>query len=71
MAKKVKRLAWSSEDVRSPKSFAKARMSGPQIAQKLKRTPRAVSQKAFASAASFLSPTTNGLTIRPDINWTS
>jgi hypothetical protein len=41
MAKKVKRLAWSSEDVRSLKSFAKARMSGPQIAQKLKRTPRA------------------------------
>jgi hypothetical protein len=43
MAKKAKRRtirAWSSEDVRSLRGFAKARMSGPQIAKKLKRTPR-------------------------------
>jgi hypothetical protein len=32
MAKKVKRREWSSEDVRSLRGFAKARMSGPQIA---------------------------------------
>jgi hypothetical protein len=42
MAKQMKRRtirAWSKEDVRSLKNFAKARMSGPQIAKKLKRTP--------------------------------
>jgi hypothetical protein len=42
MAKKIKRRtirAWSKKDVRSLKSFAKARMSGPQIAKKLERTP--------------------------------
>jgi hypothetical protein len=40
MVKKAKRRtvrAWSSEDVRSLRSLAKARMSGPQIAKKLKR----------------------------------
>jgi hypothetical protein len=55
MAKKVKRREWSSEDVRSLKSFAKARMSGPQIAKKLKRTPGAVSQKAFSLGVRFRS----------------
>jgi hypothetical protein len=35
----VKRREWSKEDVRGLKTFAKARMSGPQIAKKLKRTP--------------------------------
>jgi hypothetical protein len=55
MAKKVKRLAWSSEDVRSLKGFAKARMSGPQIAKKLERTPGAVAQKAFALGVRFRS----------------
>jgi hypothetical protein len=58
MAKKVKRRtirAWSSEDVRSLKNFAKARMSGPRIAKKLKRTPGAVSQKAFSLGVRFRS----------------
>jgi hypothetical protein len=58
MAKKVKRRtirAWSSEDVRSLKSLAKARMSGPQIAIKLKRTPGSVSQKAFSLGVRFRS----------------
>jgi hypothetical protein len=58
MARKVKRRArraWSSEDVRNLKSFAKAQMSGPQIAKKLKRTPGAVSQKAFALSVRFRS----------------
>jgi hypothetical protein len=58
MAKKVKRRttrAWSSEDVRSLRSFAKARISGPQIAKKLKRTPGAVSQKAFSLGVRFRS----------------
>jgi hypothetical protein len=58
MAKKAKRRtvrAWSSEDVRSLRSFAKARMSGPRIAKKLKRTPGAVNQKAFALSVRFRS----------------
>ena len=58
MATKAKRRmhhAWSGEDVRSLKSFAKARMSGRQIAKKLKRTPGAVSQKAFALGVRFQS----------------
>lgn len=58
MAKKVKRRTirtWSNEDVRSLRSFARARLSGPQIAKKLKRTPGAVSQKAFALGVRFRS----------------
>jgi hypothetical protein len=58
MAKKVKRRtirAWSNEEVRSLRGFAKARMSGPQIAKKLGRTPGAVSQKAFALGVRFRS----------------
>jgi hypothetical protein len=55
MAKKLKRRAWSKEDVRSLKSLAKARVSGPQIAKSLKRTPGAVSQKAFALGVRFRS----------------
>jgi hypothetical protein len=49
MAKEARRRtirAWSSEDVRNLRSFANARMSGRQIAKKLKRTSGAVSQKA-------------------------
>ena len=34
--------------MRSLRSFAKARVLGPQLAKKLKRTPGAVGQKAFA-----------------------
>jgi hypothetical protein len=58
MAMRVKRRTirtWSSEDVRSLRGFAKARMSGRQIATKLKRTPGAVSQKAFALGVRFRS----------------
>jgi hypothetical protein len=58
MAKKMKRRtirSWSKEDVRSLKEFAKARMSGPQVAKKLRRTPGAVSQKAFALGVRFRS----------------
>ena len=63
MAKRAKRRtnrAWSSEDVRSLKSLAKARMSGPQIAKKLRRTPGAVSQKAFAIGVRFRSVARKG-----------
>jgi hypothetical protein len=58
MAKKVQRRtirAWSKEDVTSLRSFAKARMSGAQIAKKLRRTPGAVSQKAFSLGVRFQS----------------
>lgn len=58
MAKRAKRRisrAWLNEDVRSLKSLAKARMSAPQIAKKLKRTPGAVSQKAFSLGVRFRS----------------
>lgn len=58
MAKKAKKRTirtWSKEDVRSLKSLAKARMSGPQIARQLKRTAGAVSQKAFSLGVRFRS----------------
>jgi hypothetical protein len=55
MARKVKRREWSSENVRSLRGFAKARMSGTQIAKKLKRTPGAVSQKAMNLGIRFRS----------------
>jgi len=42
-------------DIRSLMGFAKARMSVTQIAKKLKRTPGAVSQKAFALGVRFRS----------------
>ncbi len=45
--KKKLALAWSKDDVKNLRTFAKAKLSGPQIAKKLKRTPGAVSQKAM------------------------
>lgn len=59
MAKRVKRREWTSEDVRSLKTLANARMSGSQIAKKLRRTPGAVSQKAFALGVRFRSVRTS------------
>ena len=47
MAKKKLGLAWSKDDVKSLRAFAKARLSGPQIAKKLKRSSGSVSQKAM------------------------
>jgi hypothetical protein len=52
-AKRIR--AWSTEDVKSLRSLARARMSGPQIAKKLKRTPGSVGQKAFALGVRFRS----------------
>jgi hypothetical protein len=48
MAKRKKRLifAWSDEDVKNLRAFAKAKLSGSQTAKKLRRTPSAVAQKA-------------------------
>jgi hypothetical protein len=57
MAKKKRRLvrAWSKEDVKSLKALAKARLSGPQVAKKLRRTRGAVAQKAMILGVSFRS----------------
>jgi hypothetical protein len=39
--------AWSKEDVKTLRALAKARLSGPQVAKKLRRTRGAVAQKAI------------------------
>jgi len=56
MAKAKKRaLAWSKDDVKNLRAFAKARLSGTQIARKLKRTRGAVFQKAMKLGVRFRS----------------
>lgn len=54
-AKKKLALAWSRDDVKKLRAFAKAKLSGTQIARKLKRTPGAVSQKAMRLGVRFKS----------------
>jgi ferric-dicitrate binding protein FerR (iron transport regulator) len=58
MAKAQKKravLAWTKDDVRNLRAFAKAKMSGTQTAKKLKRTPGAVAQKAMKLGVRFRS----------------
>ena len=57
MAKRKRRIirAWSIDDMRSLRSLAKARMSGPKIAKKLGRSAGAVSQKAMKLRIRFRS----------------
>jgi hypothetical protein len=58
MAKAQKKravLAWSKDDVRNLRAFAKAKMSGTQTAKKLKRSPGAVAQKAMKLGVRFRS----------------
>lgn len=55
MAKGKSIKAWSKEDVKNLRSFAKAKLSGPQCAKKLRRTPGAVSQKAMKLGIKFRS----------------
>jgi hypothetical protein len=57
MAKKKRRVvrAWSKEDVKTLRALAKARLSGPQVAKKLRRTRGAVAQKAMKLGVSFRS----------------
>jgi len=57
MAKKKRRIIrpWSQEDVKSLRALAKARLSGPQVAKKLRRTHGAVAQKAMKLGVSFRS----------------
>lgn len=44
---KVKRKAWSKEDVRTLKSLARQKTPAPKIAKQLKRSVGAVRQKAL------------------------
>jgi hypothetical protein len=57
MAKAKRRLvlAWSKEDVKNLRAFAKARLSGTEAAKKLRRTRGAVAQKAMQLRISFRS----------------
>jgi len=57
MAKKQRRLvkAWSREDVKNLRNFAKNKLSGTQAAKKLRRTPGAVAQKAMKLKIRFRS----------------
>jgi hypothetical protein len=57
MAKAKRRVikAWSKEDVKSLRTFAKAKLSGVATAKKLKRSPGAVAQKAMKLGVRFRS----------------
>jgi hypothetical protein len=56
MAKAKRQLvAWSKDEVRNLRAFAKSRLSGTQAAKKLKRTPGAVAQKAMKLKIRFRS----------------
>jgi hypothetical protein len=47
--------AWSKEDIKNLRAFAKDRLSGTQAATKLRRTRGAVAQKAMALGIRFRS----------------
>jgi hypothetical protein len=47
--------AWSKEDVKNLRSYAKDRLSGTQAATRLRRTRGAVAQKAMALGIRFRS----------------
>jgi hypothetical protein len=47
--------AWTKDDVKNLRVFAKNRLSGPETAKKLRRTPGAVAQKAMALGIRFRS----------------
>jgi hypothetical protein len=53
--RKRKIVGWSDKDVKNLRAFAKARLSGPQTAKKLRRTPGAVAQKAMKLKIRFRS----------------
>ena len=48
-------VAWSTDDVRNLRAFAKSRLSGTQAAKKLRRSPGAVAQKAMKLKVRFRS----------------
>jgi len=56
MAKKKRVVrAWSKEDVKNLRSLAKTKISGPQVAKKLRRTRGAIAQKAMLLGVRFRS----------------
>jgi hypothetical protein len=57
MVERKRRLvtAWSKEDVKTLRSLARERLSGPQAAKKLRRSPGAVAQKAMKLGIRFRS----------------
>jgi hypothetical protein len=57
MAKAKRRVlvAWSKEDVKNLRAFAKEKLSGTQAAKKLRRSPGAVAQKAMKLGIRFRS----------------
>ncbi len=57
MAKRKKRviLAWTKEDVKNLRAFAKAKLSGTQAAKRLRRSSGAVTQKAMRLGIRFKS----------------
>ena len=57
MAKRKGQLvsAWSKDDVKNLRRFARERLSGTQAAKKLRRTRGAVAQKAMKLGISFRS----------------
>lgn len=55
--KKVKRRAWTKEDVRELKALARAKTPAPKIARTFKRTEGAIRQKALNLGISLNSRT--------------
>jgi hypothetical protein len=57
MAQRKRRVisAWSKEDVKNLRAFAKAKLSGTATAKKLRRSPGAVAQKAMKLGVHFRS----------------
>ncbi len=47
--------AWTKDDVKNLRGYAKDRLSGSQAAKKLRRTPGAIAQKAMALGIRFRS----------------
>jgi hypothetical protein len=54
-AKRRRLVAWSKDDVKNLRAFAKSRLSGTQAAKKLRRSPGAVAQKAMKLKIRFRS----------------
>jgi hypothetical protein len=55
MRKRRVSRAWTQDDVKNLRGFAKDRLSGRQAAKKLRRTPGAIAQKAMALGIRFRS----------------
>jgi hypothetical protein len=56
MAKRKRNIVgWSDDDVKKLRAFAKAKLSGPQTAKRLRRTSGAVAQKAMKLKIRFRS----------------